>query len=122
MIVGVALSLLLVIKLIAWGLNLNSTNVIIRFVTDNNVLDIIGEGLAVSAGVELIYMLFTDGPDEAVQPLIYGVASIILIILSQRNTILQNDVAFSVLAYASVLALLFYLQREFIAKKTKNGS
>ena len=31
--------------------------------------------LAISAGIELAYMLFTDGPDEAIEPPILGITS-----------------------------------------------
>ena len=51
---------------------------IVDFLSRRNVLEIVGEGLALSAGIELIYMLFTDGLDETVDPLIIGTASAIL--------------------------------------------
>lgn len=40
-----------------------------------DVFDFVGKALGLSAGIELAYMLFTDGPDEAISPLIMAVAS-----------------------------------------------
>ncbi|MEC6823973.1 hypothetical protein VXS02_11080 [Photobacterium piscicola] len=45
-----------------------------------NILDIktfiyISNALAISAGIELSYMLFTDGPDEAIEPLMLAIAA-----------------------------------------------
>jgi len=38
------------------------------------VLEIVSTALAYSTGIELAYMLFTPGPDEAIEPLISPVA------------------------------------------------
>lgn len=46
------------------------------------VLEVTGAALALSAAIELAYMLFTPGPDEAVEPLILGLASCALLIAS----------------------------------------
>ena len=78
------------------------------------MLEIVGEGLALSAGIELIYMLFTDGLDETVDPLIIGTASAILILLS-RNDVAENST--SILALAIVLAVLFAVRSVFFQKK-----
>lgn len=40
-----------------------------------NTFGYIAKALAVSAGIELAYMLFTDGPDEAIEPLLLGITS-----------------------------------------------
>lgn len=48
-----------------------------------SILDIIGKGLAYSAGIELIYMLFTPGPDEALEPVMLGIAAAILMVASK---------------------------------------
>ena len=42
----------------------------------------IGIGLAAAAAIELAYTLFTDGPDEALDPLMLGLASTLLLKLS----------------------------------------
>lgn len=48
-------------------------------------LAIVGTALSISAGVELAYMLFTPGPDEAVDPLILGVAGAVLLTVSDER-------------------------------------
>ena len=45
-------------------------------------LGIVGLGLIISTAFELAYTLFTDGPDEAVEPLITGLAAVILTVRS----------------------------------------
>lgn len=42
----------------------------------------IGIGLAAAAALELAYTLFTDGPDEALDPLLLGIASTLLLKLA----------------------------------------
>jgi len=44
-----------------------------------NPLDIIAYGLFFSTGVDLAYMLFTPGPDEAIDPVMTGLAATILL-------------------------------------------
>src|SRR5215467_4681200 len=44
-----------------------------------NPLEIIAYGLFFSTGVDLAYMLFTPGPDEALEPVITGLAAAILL-------------------------------------------
>jgi hypothetical protein len=43
-------------------------------------------GLALAAVVELTYTLFTDGPDEALDPLILGLSSFLLLKISDPET------------------------------------
>jgi hypothetical protein len=81
-----------------------------KVISDNDVLALVGYGLAISAGIELIYMLFTPGLDEAVDPLIIGTASGILILLS-RSDVSENSM--SILVLAIVLAILFTIKRIF---------
>jgi len=50
---------------------------------DLNALEIVSYGLGISAALELAYMLFTPGPDEAIQPLILGIASTLLLIVAK---------------------------------------
>jgi hypothetical protein len=69
-------------------------------------LDIAGQGLMISAGVELAYMLFTEGPDEAVQPLILGLASAALITASYHPLSYEKAIIIGVLCL-SISALFF---------------
>ena len=54
-----------------------------EYITYTPFLAMVSHSLAFSACIEMAYMLFTDGPDEAVDPLILGLASFILLRLSQ---------------------------------------
>ncbi|MGE1159074.1 hypothetical protein ACQJ0H_09790 [Pantoea agglomerans] len=45
-------------------------------------LTYVANALAISCGLQLAYMLITEGPDEAIEPIMLGVASVILLILS----------------------------------------
>lgn len=84
------------------------------FFEDNNVLKIIGYWLAVSAAVELAYMLFTPEPDEAVDPVILGVAALLLIVASADDPGLET--ALAVLALSVSIAVLFYVKQQFFGK------
>jgi hypothetical protein len=44
----------------------------------------IGKALGISAGIDLGYMLFTDGPDEALTPLMLGVSSAAFLTISEH--------------------------------------
>lgn len=45
-------------------------------------LTYVANALAISCGLQLAYMLITEGPDEAIEPIMLGIASVILLILS----------------------------------------
>jgi hypothetical protein len=44
-----------------------------------------------SAALDLAYMLFTEGPDEAVQPLIVGIAAAVLISVSEFKHLVAKE-------------------------------
>jgi hypothetical protein len=113
MLVGLGLLVLLILKIVhTFSHMLPDKFALIIYIANHGVLDIIGEGLAVTAGIELIYMLFTPGPDETIQPLIYGVASAILIIVSNKYVNNEN-IAFTILILTVVLGILFYLKKRY---------
>ena len=72
---------------------------------------IVGYGLALSAGIELAYMLFTPGPDEAVEPLIHASASAALLVLSSDLDSWQAILTLVVLIAS--IGGLFWIRREF---------
>jgi hypothetical protein len=76
----------------------------------------VASGLALAAVVELTYTLFTEGPDEALDPLILGLSSFILLKLSDPETGLtvSNAGTFALLVLA--LAALFVVREQFIEK------
>lgn len=62
----------------------------------------IGIGLAAAAALELAYTLFTDGPDEALDPLMLGIASTLLLKIAK----LTDPVSLSQVGALAVLGLL----------------
>lgn len=71
-------------------------------------LKVVGSALSVSAGVELAYMLFTPGPDEAVEPLILGVAGAVLLAVSEDHINFAGS-AWLVALLAGLIAIRVYL-------------
>lgn len=80
-------------------------------------LKYVGYALGLSAGAELGYMLFTEGPDEAVEPIILGVASAIIIILSKDLNYTSSKV---ILILVFSLFILFGIKTLFIRAKVSN--
>ena len=78
--IGISLIIILTLK---GTVELFETIGIVKFLknefTDHllaiNTFSYVAKALAISAGIELGYMLFTDGPDEAIEPLMLGVTS-----------------------------------------------
>jgi len=80
-----------------------------------NTLQYVAKALAVSCGIQLAYMLVTDGPDEAVDPLMLGIASAILLVLSSTT---DWDFSHAVVIFLLVITIpLLYLT----SKKMKNN-
>src|SRR5262245_41135855 len=73
------------------------------------VLEIVGAALGVSAAIELAYMLYTPGPDEAVEPLIAGIAAAILILISREEHWSYERILLLMVLILS-LALLFWVR------------
>lgn len=81
-------------------------------------LDGIGIGLAAAAALELAYTLFTDGPDEALDPLMLGLASTLLLKLAG----LSDTASFSQAGVLALLALLLiglFAARLLLAESTE---
>ncbi|WP_336855067.1 hypothetical protein [Pseudescherichia vulneris] len=70
----------------------------------------VAAALALSSGIQLAYMLVTHGPDEAIEPVMLGIASAVLLILSKVEpdewTI---QYAFVLLIMIICIAILFSL-------------
>lgn len=58
---------------------------IVQHVLDISTFSYIANALAISAGIELGHMLFTNGPDEAIEPLMLGVTSAAFYTLSANS-------------------------------------
>ena len=57
----------------------------VSYILSKGTLSLLSQAMMVSAAIELAYMLFTPGPDEAVEPLIIGIAGSALYVLSDYN-------------------------------------
>ncbi|WP_336759039.1 hypothetical protein [Aeromonas hydrophila] len=81
---------------------------------DKAFLSIIGGSLLVSSAIELGYMLFTPGPDEAIDPLILSITASALIALSEVEATLFGSPylmdAVIIALFSLSLTLLFYLR------------
>lgn len=77
-------------------------------------------GLAFSAGLELAYMLFTPGPDEAIDPVILGLASLVLLVISVDNVGLLQVIMVFFLVLS--IGFLFTIKTLFIAHPPKRQS
>src|SRR6266567_859258 len=111
MLVGVILTVLIIVKVIY-------AIVVIFYpsfhfpLLDVSPLEMVGVALAISTAFELAYTLFTDGPDEAVNPLLTGLPAAILLLIS------RNDITFAIVGEVALLVLalivLFILKEFFI--------
>jgi len=79
-------------------------------------LHVVAAGLALAAVVELTYTLFTEGPDEALDPLILGMSSFILLNISDPKTDLTLSNAGTIALLVLALGGLFVIREQFIEK------
>jgi len=91
-----------------------------HFLTDEfPILEIAGVALLFSAIFELCYMLYTEGPDEAVEPLISTTAALLLI----RAHSLAHEIAIEplrlleVAVYVAIIFALFWIRSRYIVKE-----
>lgn len=77
---------------------------------------VIVSALAVAAAIELAYTLFTPGPDEALEPLMLGLSSGILFLITENvDKNLSAPAQFSaVLLGVLALGVLFLIRRSFL--------
>ncbi len=80
-------------------------------------LQVVSYGLGISAGIEMAYMLFTPGPDEAVEPVILGLASTFLYVLSSLDLEETNLIHFSILlvAIGVLIGGLFFIKDKYVS-------
>lgn len=77
--------------------------------SEGAVLRDIATALAISAAVELAFTLFTDGPDEALDPLMLGLSAALLLTLGKLKLDWTSGLAVLLLVLA--LAVLFCIRR-----------
>jgi hypothetical protein len=77
------------------------------------IVSAIAYALAVAAAIELAYTLFTPGPDEALDPLMLGLSSALLLLVTKGGS---SPVArFSgVLIGVAALGALFFIRHRWI--------
>lgn len=86
---------------------------VVKYVLSKSTLALVSKAVMVSAAIELAYMLFTPGPDEAVDPLILGIAGTALLVMSDENSAQTDSMLYdsiAVLLFVISLAILFYLR------------
>ncbi len=82
-------------------------------IKNRSILNLVAIGLALSAGVELAYMLFTPGPDEAIEPLILGLSSATLLIISKIDGS-SWEAALSVAVFSTAIVGLFWARNKLV--------
>jgi hypothetical protein len=114
--IQMSIGLILTVLVVSRGLEYLGVHIPFN-VPDDNPLEIVGKGLMVSAGIELAYMLFTEGPDEAVEPLILGISSAALITASQEFLGVREAIVIALLCGA-IVALFHVREKHTKRKKT----
>jgi hypothetical protein len=84
------------------------------FTGADDSLALIGRALAAATVVELAYTLFTDGPDEVLDPLMLGISAFLIIELGKTGTHIAWGTGLGLLLTAITLALLFAIRQKFI--------
>lgn len=100
--------------------DLRSSHPYVHYLLEIKTLVYVAAALAISCGIQLAYMLITDGPDEAVDPLMLGIASTILLILSDSTAKdWTSDRSFAVVMLVICLPVLFACSR-WMQRVSKN--
>lgn len=77
-------------------------------------LQMVADALMFSAGFELAFMLFTPGPDEAIEPVILGLAAAVLIVVSDETVDWRDAVVAPLLSLS--IAVLFIIRQRHVAQ------
>lgn len=113
--IGSYVFLIVVIKpvLLFWNICPQGTapnaSAVSQYLACSPILLLVGHALAFSAAVELAYMLFTAELDEAIDPLIIGIASASLVLISDEQPESWSEAIFILFAAIS-LFILFRLR------------
>ncbi len=75
-------------------------------------LGIIAFALILAAGIELAHTLFTDGPDEAIDPLILTLSATLLLQLEKVDNLKVSN-GLAAFLYVGALFLLFMIRQHF---------
>lgn len=96
-----------------------SKDLFFHHIKEIKTLSYVANALAISCGLQLAFMLITNGPDEAIEPIMLGIASVILLMLSAidaKEWSIHNSV--SIVLLISCIAALFFLSK-FLEKKPR---
>jgi hypothetical protein len=84
------------------------------FPTAEHSLALIGSALAAATVAELAYTLFTDGPDEVLDPLMLGITTFLIIELGMTTTHITWGTGFGLLLSTIASGALFAIRQRFI--------
>ena len=120
MLIGVVVLIVVLLHLIeslnpAWGFP------IFQEMYKAEILAIIGYALLYASAIELAYTLFTPGPDEAVEPLITGLAAVILLGIAKidfEKNPLTNEIVQDVAALVIILVIFFIIRKYLLRDKS----
>lgn len=107
MLVGLILALYVLGRLIYEGIH-NPAYILETFPAAD-LLTPIAAALFIATAFELAFLLFTEGPDEAIQPLILGVAAAFLLIISKVGDNNYDPADWYLVVLAVLLALILFL-------------
>jgi hypothetical protein len=116
MVIGFAIIVMLPVKL--WLLLSPQSSKLFCLLGSRNPLEITGYALAISACIELAYMLYTEGPDEAVEPLILGFASAALIVSASGSVASFRGAVILVVLVAGI-SVLFWVKKKYVKVQNK---
>ncbi len=119
MLIGVVVLIVVVLHLIesinpTWGLP------ILQDTYKAEILTIIAYALLYASAIELAYTLFTPGPDEAVEPLITGLAAVILLGIAKidyEKFSLGDKIVREVAAFVVILVIFFVIRKYLLKDK-----
>lgn len=97
-----------------------SSHKILAHIKEIKTLSYVAKALAISCGLQLAFMLITKGPDEAVEPIMLGVASVILLMLSAIEPdkwTVYNSLSVAILVLC--IAGLFFLSKKLDSQQKK---
>lgn len=122
MLIGIAIALLIVAEISSFFMPESALETLNNLFPEKlvllvhmDILKMVSLGLGAATGIELAYMLFTDGPDEAVDPLIMGIASFVLAQLSDSKSFGISK-GFGIFLLVILIPILFWVKNNFFQK------
>jgi hypothetical protein len=112
MLIGVVIIVILALKLFLFIKP--QDNKFFQFLASSHPLTITGYALAISACIELAYMLFTPGPDEAIEPVMLGFSSAALIVSARDDLATFQNATILVVLVAGIAVLFRVRRRNFL--------